>query len=199
MICKLIKEIHFIHMKYILCCWVLMLSCTAKIQKRQIKSEMINCCSAVNDDKVYNRDSVFNLFASTLNQLMTPEVKKEKKFYVSENCHLAGAFIWDLTDTLNKATTLSACIQLKEGHVYHFCPFRKNYSYSNIAVLYEGRVRIFSAINCPGKGERIEDVIRFVSDSLQIQDKEGLIKRIRRYREFGAYIMIDEQSDLNCR
>lgn len=176
-----------------------MLSCTAKIQKRQIESEMISCCSAVNDDKVYNRDSVFNLFASTLNQLMTPEVRKEKKFYVSENCHLAGAFIWDLTDTLNKATTLSTCIQLKEGHVYHFCPLRKNYSYSNIAVLYEGRVRTFSAINCPGKGERIEDVIRFVSDSLQIQDKEGLIKRIRRYREFGTYIMIDEQSDLNCR
>ena len=178
-----------------------MMSCS--FTKSQSKTENIsppNCCSDTLIGGKYNRKKVFDEFAKTLN-LLVPEWGGDKKgFYVNEECQLIGAFIWDITDTLNKETTLNECIALKEGHIYHFSPMRRTYSYSSIAILSNGQVKIFKAINCPEKGDKIEDVIQYAKDSLSsIPHEPELIIRLKDYRKYGVYLRIDEQTEFRCK
>ncbi|TWV98928.1 hypothetical protein [Chitinophaga pinensis] len=122
-----------------------------------------------------------------------------ERLLCNEQCELVGAFIWDLTDTLNKETEFNECIALKEGHIYHFSPIRENYSYSSVAILNNGNVKIFKALNCPQKGDKLDDVIRYITDSLSVPDKTALIDRVRNYRHYGSYLRIDPQSTFNCK
>lgn len=177
-----------------------MMSCSStKSQGKPGDNKISNCCSDTLIDGKYNRKKVFIEFANTLN-LLIPEWGIEKKgFYVNEKCQLIGSFIWDITDTLNKETTLNECIALREGHVYHFSPMRKTYSYSNIAILNNGQVRIFKAINCPEKGDKIEDVIQYIKDSVSsIPDQSELLNRLKDYRKYGVYLRVDEQTEFKC-
>lgn len=178
-----------------------MMSCSSiKSQSKTEDNKTSNCCSDTLIDGKYNRKKVFNEFAKTLN-LLVPEWGIDKKgFYVNEDCQLIGAFIWDITDTLNKETTLNECIALQEGHIYHFSPMRKTYSYSNIAILNDGKVKIFKAINCPEKGDKIEDVIQYAKDSLSsMPDQSELINRLKNYRKYGVYLRVDEQTEFKCK
>ncbi|MFN5549610.1 MAG: hypothetical protein ACK5BJ_10710, partial [Bacteroidota bacterium] len=104
-----------------------------------------HCCNQLSDN--YNRKLVLDMFSKALN-LLVPDYKgpRQKGFYINENCHLIGSFIYDLTDTLNEEDSLDECIEFKEDHVYHFAPMRKSISYSNIAILQDGNVKIFRAI-----------------------------------------------------
>lgn len=177
-----------------------MMSCSStKSQSKAGGNKISNCCSDTLIDGKYNRKKVFTEFANTLN-LLIPEWGIDKKgFYVNEKCQLIGAFIWDITDTLNKETTLNECITLREGHVYHFSPMRKTYSYSNIAILSNGQVRIFKAINCPEKGDKIEDVIQYIKDSVSsMPDQSELFNRLKDYRKYGVYLRVDEQTEFKC-
>lgn len=179
---------------------LLMVSCSSnKSQIRQGENKISDCCSDTLIDKKYNRKKVFTEFANTLN-LLIPEWGLDKKgFYVNEKCQLIGAFIWDITDTLNKETTLNECIALKEGHIFHFSPMRKTYSYSNIAILNGGQVKIFRAINCPEKGDKIDDVVQYIKDSLSsMPDQSALFNRLKAYRRYGVYLRIDEQTEFKC-
>ena len=179
-----------------------MMSCSST--KSQVKTEesnkISNCCSDTLIDGKYNRKKVFNDFANTLNLLVPGWGIDKKGFYVNEGCQLIGAFVWDITDTLNKETTLNECIALKEGHIYHFSPMRKTYSYSNIAILNEGRVKVFKAVNCPEKGDKLEDVIQYIKDSLpSSMVNEALISRVKDYRKYGVYFRVDEQTEFKCK
>lgn len=154
-------------------------------------------CCIVSDDG-YDRKSILNNFANTLKSLVPDYKGVEKKgFYVSEECQLVEAFIYDLSDTLNRETTLSECIEFREGHVYHFAPIRQRVSYSSIAILIGGEMKIFKAINCPEKGDRLEDAMDYIQKS-EIKDKGALLSRVRNYRKYGAYINVDEQSEFKC-
>jgi hypothetical protein len=143
---------------------------------------------------------VFNEFANTLN-LLLPELGMDtKRVYLNTECQLVGAFICDITDILNKETTLNECIALQEGHICHFSPMRQTYSYSNIAILINGKVKSFKAINCPGKGDKIEDVIQYAKDSLpSILGQSALINRLKHYRKYGVYLRVDEQTEFKCK
>jgi hypothetical protein len=179
-----------------------MMSCSSiKSQsKTEEENKISNCCINTIVDGKYNRKKVFNKFANTLNLLVPGWGIDKKGFYVSKECQLIGAFIWDITDTLNKETSLNECISLKEGHIYHFAPMRKTYSFSNIAILKDGRIKVFKAINCPEKGDKLENVIQFITDSLSTTtDKAELIIRLKNYRKYGAYLRVDAQTEFKCK
>jgi hypothetical protein len=160
-----------------------------------------NCCSDTALNGKYNRKVVLNKFINALNTLL-PEWGLDKKgFYITETCHLSGTFIWDITDTSNNETrSKDRCVEFREGHIYHFSPMRKPYSYSNIAILKGGEVKIFKAVNCPEKGDKIEDVIKYIKDSLPAREvNQELIDRVKDYRKYGVYLRIDEQTDFICK
>ena len=179
--------------------FVMSCSSTKSQSKTEENNKPSNCCSDTLIDGKYNRKKVFNEFANTLNLLVPGWGIDGKGFYVNEECQLIGGFIWDITDTMNKETTLNECIALKEGHIYHFSPLKKTYSYSNIAILKDGSVKIFKAINCPEKGDKLEDVIKYITDNLPAITDKGLINRVKNYRKYGTYLRGDEQSDFICK
>lgn len=179
---------------------ILMISCVPKKSNTQSKDNLVSTCCQSTDGEKYNREEVLQEMAQILNELVPGWGIDKQGFYINKQCQLVGAFIWDITDTLNREATLNECVGFKEGHIYHFSPLEKSSSYSNIAILDKGRVRIFKAINCPQKGDNIEDVIRYVKDSLPASAvDESLIIRIRDYRRYGAYLGVDEQSEFICK
>jgi hypothetical protein len=139
-------------------------------------------------------------FANVLNSLvLNYKENDDEGMFDKGNCRLIGVFIWDITDTLNKETVTENCIEFKEGHIYHFAPIRERDSYSSIAILKKGKVKIFKAVNCPEKGDRIEDAIQYIKDHLpNAVDKESIIARVRNYRNYGVYTKTDEQSEFSC-
>src|SRR5688572_14345851 len=97
----------------------MIISCRSPKPESSEDSSVVNCCS--NNDNAYDRKLVLDNFAKTLKSLVPDyEGAEGKGFYVSEECHLIGVSMFDLTDTLNKETMLDECISFKEGHVYHF-------------------------------------------------------------------------------
>ena len=61
-------------------------------------------------------------------------------------------------------------------------------------------MKIFRAINCPGKGDIIEDVIQYAKDSLPLlPDQSELIYRLKNYRKHSVYLGVDEQSEFKCK
>jgi hypothetical protein len=160
----------------------------------------INCCVVRDSDSAYNKRAILHQFAATLNEEVYGPGTTKKRFAVNDHCQMTGAFIWDLTDTINKAATFQDCIRFREGHVYHFSPMDIGISYSNIAILSKGNLKIFKAVNCTEKGDRIETVIQYVKDHLAGgADDDHLIKRISNYRKYGVYIRVDELSVFRCR
>jgi len=167
--------------------------------RSDVDTRAVSSCSDVSRDSAYTRANVLSQLGKTLDKLVPEWGIDGKGFYIAGQNYLRGAFIWDLTDTLNKEIT-NECIALKEAHVYHFSPIRKSYSYSSIAILKSGNVKIFEAINCPERGDMLEDVILYVKDSLpSTPDKQAIIDRVKNYRNYGFYTRIDEQSEIGCK
>ena len=163
--------------------------------KSQNKTQMAtNCCDS-------SRKEILVKFANVLNSLvLNYKAKDDEGLFDKENCRLIGTFIWDITDTLKKETSTENCIEFKEGHIYHFAPIRKRDSYSNIAIITGDEVKIFKAVNCPGKGDRIEDAIQYIRSYLpNTTDKESIIERVINYRNYGVYTKTDEQSEFKCK
>ena len=161
--------------------------------KGQNKASTIDCCDS-------NRRVILMKFANVLNSLILDyKAKDDEGLYDKNNCRLIGTFIWDITDTLVKETATVGCIEFKEGHVYHFSPIRKRDSYSNIAIIKNGEVKIFKALNCPGKGDKIEDVVAYIKDHFpNTNDTQLIIARVMNYRNYGTYTKTDEQSEFKC-
>ena len=163
--------------------------------------EKTNCCVNTVDNELYNRKSILESFAKELNLLIPGYSGIDNKgFNVSEDCQLTDAFIWDISDTLNRETTLEECIKFKNLHVYHFAPIRERISYSNLVILKDGKARIFKAVNCPEKGDKLMDVVQYIEDSLPPSgNKKEIISRVQNYRNYGVYIRTDEQSGFICK
>ena len=158
------------------------------------KQVTVNCCDP-------GRKEILMKFANILNSLvLNYKAKDDEGLFDKSNCRLIGTFIWDITDTSKKETASGSCIEFKKGHIYHFAPIRKRDSYSNIAVVTSDGVKIFKAVNCPEKGDKIEDAIQYIRDYLSTTaDKESIIKRVINYRNYGIYTKTDEQSQFKCK
>jgi hypothetical protein len=74
------------------------------------------------------------------------------------------------------------------------------YAYSNIAVLNAGQVKIFRAINCPGKGDSLQDVIKYLNQmNISASDKEELTDRLQHYSKYGFHVKEDPLDTFECK
>jgi len=148
-----------------------------------------------------HRKEILMKFANVLNSLvLNYKAKDDEGLFDKDQCRLIGTFIWDITDTAIKEAATGNCIEFKEGHIYHFAPIPIRDSYSNIALITGDTVKIFKAINCSEKGDKIDDLLRYIRNYLSnTPDKEAIIGRVINYRNYGVYTRTDEQSEFKCK
>jgi hypothetical protein len=90
-------------------------------------------------------------------------------------------------------------IEFKNNHVYHFASIDSPFSFSNIAVLEDGKLKIFKAVNCEGKGDSLEDVIRYLNDRVKQDPRRNeIINQVRNFREYGVYVSDNDLSKPQC-
>lgn len=141
-----------------------------------------------NKDPLYDRAHVLNELADILNHSIPEYPKVKGKGFYSNSENGIGFFVVDLMNPLNKDLTLSDCVEFINGHVYHVAPQQAAYSLSHIVILEEGKLKVFRSINCPERGDRLEDVINYVSAKLAgDKNREQVIDRVRNYRKYGFY------------
>ena len=102
-------------------------------------------------------------------------------------------FIYDLVDTLNNS--MNGLVSFKEGHIYHFAPVEQYSSYSNICILFHGKLVFFKAINCKKGINSINQVIAYLKQNLKNSpDFDGILSRTANYRHFGRYFKVDSSA-----
>lgn len=163
------------------------LSSTACLQK----------CPA-NPDGRYGRQAVLEELAGMLNSSI-PEYKKiySAGFYVDDEG--AATFdVYDLVDVTNIESVRAGrhCIKFINDHVYHVYPADYGFSFSHIAILENGNLKVFKSINCRGKGDTVDDVIAYLKKK-GFYDRETL-ERVQRYREYGVYTRTDNYTRVRC-
>ena len=151
-------------------------------------------------DSSYQKRIVLDTITNFLNKSI-PDYKRINKigFYVSDENRCGGFFVYDLTDTLNNSILKRDSFTFTNNHVYHFASTSMTWSISSILILENGHMKIFKAINCEDKGDRVSDVLDYVLNkpSLQSGDK-GIVDRIKNFHSYGRYIRTDVYSSLNC-
>ncbi len=149
--------------------------------------------SADSDDR-YNGMKILRKF----NEILDHQSPKLFSYSVIRK-QAIGFFVYDLTDPSNKQTSLLERVNFINDHIYHFAYIDGPYSFSNIAVLHDGEIKIFRAINCKKKGDDLKDVIKYVNDELK-DDKIGTaaIERLHNYRDYGVYASLNGISTPKC-
>ncbi|MCD9189176.1 MAG: hypothetical protein LUM44_22360 [Pyrinomonadaceae bacterium] len=170
----------------------------SNVSKNKVVSQNIDSekCSE-NPDALYNRQQILEQLAEILNVSVFADKKYNYEFSVEDE-KPKRFFIYDLTETSNKGTSLD-CVKLKNNHIYHFAPIKKRYSFSHIVVLENGNLKVFKSINCKGKGDILEDVINYASAKLKDdKNKDEILNRVRNYRKYGIYYSVDAPN-LQCK
>lgn len=73
-----------------------------------------------------------------------------------------------------------------------YAPGDAHYSLSHIVIFEDGRLKVFRSINCPVRGDKLEDVINYVRGRLaQDKNRERIIRRLRNYKKYGFYGSLD--------
>jgi hypothetical protein len=142
-----------------------------------------------NSDRLYDRWQVLNQFSDVLKSSVSEKVKEQFswRFFIEES-RANGFFVYDLTEPTNKQTSLLERVEFKNNHVYHFAFIDLPFSFSNIAFLEDGKLKIFKSINCAGKGESLKDIISYLNEKLKTDNKKNeTIMRVKNYRSYGVY------------
>ena len=154
-----------------------------------------------NRDKLYPRRATLERFANILNASI-PEFGRMMgfKFEVSDGEDM-GFQVHDLTDPLNAdSDDTDACIEFIDKHVYHVVPGLNDFSFSHIIILEGGKLKVFRSINCRDRGDKLEDVIRYLNLKLAGErNKDDVIGRVKDYRRYGTYVRMDNFSSLRCK
>ena len=150
-----------------------------------------------NKDPLYDRARVLNEFAGMLNKSIPEYPKVNGKGFYSNGENGIGFFVVDLVNPANKDLSLNDCVEFINGHVYHVAPQLAAYSLSHIVILEEGTLKVFRSINCPARGDRLEDAIDYVSTKLTgANNKAQVIDRLRNYKKYGVYGALDHATFL---
>lgn len=151
-----------------------------------------------NPDSSYNRQETLEQLAEILN-ISVFGMKKDDFVFGVKNERPSRFTVYDLTEPPNKGTSLSKCINFLNNHVYHFSPIQKRYSFSHIAVLEDGTLKVFRSINCKGKGDSLEDVTSYLDEKLkEDKNKDEVLIRVKNYRKYGIYTTVDTPN-LQCK
>lgn len=131
---------------------------------------------------------------------VAPDIGKRRSPSIAvEGDQAIGFFVWDLTEPSNRQTSLTEYVDFKDGHVYHLACIDLPYSFSSIAVLNKGRIKLFKAINCEGKGNTVNDVFRYLKRFAKGNGKSELVGRLKRYRQYGVYAEFGGKSAPQCK
>lgn len=169
---------------------------TSKSLKR-VETFTSNCLP--NPDPLYDRPQVMLGLAKILNESIPEYLKANSKGYYTDAENGIGFFVVDLTNPSNKYVSLGDCVNFINGHVYHVAPLQSAYSLSQIVILEDGRSKVFRSINCPKRGDRLQDVIDYLDSHLaNDKQKNQIINRIRHYRKYGYYYSMDH-AGFNCK
>lgn len=125
-----------------------------------------------------------------------------KLFSHTSDGTLIGYSIYDLTDTTNIDNKMpdnnGPKINITQGHFYHVSPISYSESFSSIFYLQKDDFKIFRFVNCPNKGDKIDDVLKFASRVAEHNKTNDLITNIRNYRKHGHYTYDDYGAELDC-
>ena len=150
-----------------------------------------------NSDPLYDRAAVLAQLAETLNRSVWGANANDYVFAVKAD-RPERFTVYDLTEPPNHGLPLGPCVNFLDHHVYHFSPIQKRYSFSHIVVLEQGNLKVFRSLNCPGRGESLEDVIEYVRPKLEHdRNNSEILNRIRDYRTYGIYTTVDTPT-LQC-
>jgi hypothetical protein len=152
-------------------------------------------------DARYRREQILDQMAGILKQ----SIPKDAIYYSMLHSDWEGNklrfFVYDLTDPTNihpeenkRGPSLDAsCIRFLDHHVYHFAPFFIPYSFSHLAFLENGKLKVFKVLNCEGKGDSLDDVVAYLEQKLKAdKQKDEVIGRVKDYRKFGYYFTVDD-------
>jgi hypothetical protein len=166
-------------------------------KSEQASTACLQECPA-NPDGRYSRHSILEQLARMLNDSI-PEYKSiySAGFYVDDEG--AATFdAYDLVDVTNIESVRAGrhCIKFINNHVYHVYPADYGFSFSHIAILEDGNLKVFKSINCKGRGDTLDDVIAYLKQK-GVYDRE-ILERVRRYREYGVYTRTDDYTRVRC-
>lgn len=159
-------------------------------------------------EPAHSSRAVLEEFASILNRNI-PEFRRvadPRGFHV-DNGRPVNFFVVNLADTTNafpprplassaRADADTSPFVLNQLGVYHFAPLDLNFSFSHVAVLENGRLKVFSFLNCEGRGETVRDVVQYLAQLGSYSDT--VIGRVQNYRSYGTYFQTDPQSHVAC-
>jgi hypothetical protein len=161
-------------------------------------AQKLPSCPA-NPDKLYDRTEVLEKLVEVL-KASIPEKNRNSlyaDFSVRED-RGRKFFVQDLSDVSNVQMTGANCINFINHHVYHFAAYWIPFSFNHLVFLDNGELKFFRAVNCPGKGDELGDVISFLSLKLKSgKTTDEIIFRVKNYREYGRYFTIDD-TDIRC-
>lgn len=153
---------------------------------KKIEDAKVRC--KPNPDPLYMRSRVLGELANVLNESIPEYSKGVSKGFYSDSENAIGFFVVDLTNPANKQSTFQECVDFINGHVYHVAPEDSYYSLSQIVILEEGKLKVFRSVNCPPRGDRLDDAVRYVSAKLaRDKQREEIISRVRNYKKYGFY------------
>lgn len=149
--------------------------------------KVVRRCSP-NPDSLYDRSRVLDELAEILNKSIPEYSDAVSKGFYSDNERGLGFFVVDLTNPTNRDLKLQDCVDFINGHVYHVAPSDLHYSLSHIVILENGKLKVFRSVNCPSRGDRLEDAINYVTAKLSHdRQRDEILGRLRQYRKFGEY------------
>lgn len=153
-----------------------------------------------NSDKLYTRGKILGQLSDVLRGSVSEKVREQLSWrFLVEESRASGFFVYDLTEPTNKQTTLLERVEFKNNHIYHFAFIDLPFSFSHLAVLEDGKLKIFKAVNCKGKGDSLEDVVAYLNRKLKDhKNKDEIIKRVKNYRGYGTYATFNGQSKPQC-
>lgn len=165
-------------------------------ETKVLRNTVSEKCPA-NSDDLYNRKTVLKKFAEILNKSIPKYRERYSGFYIKDE-KPGDFFVYDMTDPLNKTsepnrTEVFNCVNFVDKHIYHFTSYKDSYSASHIAILENGKIKIFKSINCPNSKDKLDDVTIYIDRMLKdSQIKEQIIDRVKDYRKYGIYYSSDE-------
>lgn len=153
-----------------------------------------------NSDRLYSRSEMLQQFLQVLVYSRPSVFQRGFPFLFIEESRAVGFFIYDLVEPSNRQTSLLERVEFKNNHVYHFAHIDLPFSFSNIAVLEDGYVRIFRTINCDGKGDSLNEVISYLNEKFKgDKNKDQIIERVNNYRRYGIYAPLNGLSTPQCK
>ena len=152
-----------------------------------------------NPDSIYKRQYTYEQFGGILYSFAPESYRRQTGLQVINDARALNFFVYDLTDPSNKQTTSLEQVDFINNHIYHFGYIDAPYSYSHIAILEDGKLKVFRGINCPNKGDSLDDLLAYLKVKLKDdKNKKKILKRVKDYRKYGVYVSFEGKTQLQC-